>query len=258
MQTSFYNALFASLPQERNLANISNNLSNVNTTGYKKEKFAFKDMVQRNLSDIMDPRAAIREESPWPQPNLIARCEMDSGVIDFSEGAMVQTSSPLDLAIQGEGFFSVETDAGTAYTRNGHFSLSAEGELITGGGDRVLAGGGPLIFPAGTKVVSVGEDGSLFADGAEVGRLDIVTFADPQVLEKAGGNLFRLKQDAAGQEGEFQGRVMQGFLEGSNVDVVQEMVGMMTTLRTFESYQKVIKSTQEMDERAIRDVGTTK
>jgi flagellar basal-body rod protein FlgF len=258
MQTSFYNTLFAALPQERRLNNIANNLANLNTAGYKREKHGFVDIYRGMSTGLMDPRPSLRTEMPWPRPNLISQVMLGSTGVDFGTGPLQRTDNPLDLAIQGEGFFKVQTEGGVRYTRNGHFRLTEAGGLVTENGDALLGGGGPLAVPEGTVRLVVSESGAVLADGQEIGSIDLVALADPGILEKEGRNLFRIRRGEDAEELPFAGSVLQGSLEGANVEVVEEMIAMIETLRTFESFQKVMSSTQEMDQKLIQEVGTVR
>jgi flagellar basal-body rod protein FlgF len=257
MQTSFYNTLFAAMPQERRLNNIANNLANINTAGYKREKQGFAELF-RSHAGVMDPSPALRSQIPWPKSPLISQVHLEPSRIDFSDGPLQRTDNPLDLAIQGEGLFKVQTEEGVRYTRNGHFRLTEAGELVTEQGHRVLGEGGPIVVPEGARGLIVDQTGSIGVDGIEVAVLDLTTLSDTDVLEKQGSNLYRLRPGAQADEQPFSGTLSQGALEGANVGVVEEMVGMIATLRTFESYQKVMSSTQEMDLKLIHDVGTTR
>jgi flagellar basal-body rod protein FlgF len=255
MQTSFYNTLFAAMPQERKLNTIANNLANINTAGFKRERLGFAE-VFRGHGGWVDPSPALRSEMPWPKPQPITQVHLVSPMIDFSGGPLQRTDNHLDMALQGDGFFKVQTEAGVRYTRNGNFMLTEDGALVTGQGHRVLGVGGAVTVPEGTKRLTVSESGAVSVDGEEVAVLDIAVLADPAVLEKQGGNLFRVRPGVEAEVLPFTGYVIQGALEGANVQVVEEMVGMIATLRTFESYQKVMSSTQDLDLKLIREVGT--
>jgi flagellar basal-body rod protein FlgF len=258
MQTSFYNTMFAALPQERRLNNIANNLANINTSGFKREKSGFVDVFKGANAGLNDPSPSLRSETPWPKPQLISQVLLEPPKIDFSDGPLQRTDSPLDLAIQGDGFFKIQTEEGVRYSRNGHFRLTEDGALVNGQGHQVLGEGGPIVIPEGATNLIVNGAGILNADGAEIAVLDLATLADTGILEKQGGNLFRVRPGEVAEELPFSGSVSQGALEGANIQVVEEMVAMIETLRTFESYQKVMSSTQEMDLKLIHDVGTTR
>ena len=165
---------------------------------------------------------------------------------------MVPTGNPLDLAIRGRGYFAVDTPGGERYGRAGQFQLNDAFELVTAAGFPVLDdGGAPLVLPEGAGDITVAADGSVSADGVAVGRLQRVTFADEQALEKAGDGRYRNPPDAAAPEPAAGARVIQGMLEGSNVRPIVEITTMMATLRAFQGTQQLLESHHEMQRRAI-------
>ena len=268
MEDSVYSALFGALSQEHRLNLIANNLANVNTTGFKKDQVAFMDTFTPMAHDrITDSKPYLRAEPLWPDADLIARVRLSEQKTDFSQGGLKLTGNPLDVAIQGEGFFKVQRPATgeVFYTRNGSFLLDADGYVKDGAGNNVLAGGGPLQVPPGAKTLTIDGGGGVRADGAELGTLDVVTVADPDALLKIGNSLFGAPQDGAVQEtaptpgppGAVEGQandnvratVYQGYLEGANVEVVSEMVRMIEVNRTFEAYQKVMTGSQQLDQK---------
>ena len=255
MQESMYSALFGALSNEVRLNISANNLANVNTTGYKRDQVSFQDTFLRFAHDYApDPRDSIRSEKLLPRADLIAKPRLAQQTIDFSQGAVQTTGNPFDLAIQGPGFFKVRTSDGDFYTRNGSFLRSSDGTLVTQQGFQVLGGGGPVDVPDG-KVVSIDSSGQVSVDGAPVGEIDVVTIENQDVLKKFGDGLYR--GDAAGQavEGaldEEETRVLQGYLERPNVEVVVEMVNMIETQRVYEAYQKTMTTTNEMDSKIIK------
>lgn len=255
MQSSMYNSLFGALTQEHRLAVTANNLANVNTTGYKRERMAFQDVFTRFGHDMLDPISAIREKSLLPVPDDMAQTRIALTNIDFTQGSVKETGNPLDMALSGEGFFKVRTQDGDFYTRNGNFHLTPEGELVSGQGYPVLADGGPINLEPNARVV-VGSGGEIQANGEVVANLDVVTFENPQVLEKLGQNMFRLREGVNVQEVPADNvTVVQGYLESGNVEVVSEMVNMIDTHRTFEAYQKVMHTTQQANQKVISEVG---
>jgi flagellar basal-body rod protein FlgG len=255
-----YSALFGALSTEMRLNLSANNLANVNTTGYKRDRVSFEDTFMRYAHDYhVDPRGNLREKELLPRADLVAKPRLAEQKIDFSQGALQATGNPLDLAIQGQGFFKVAAPGGTYYTRNGAFHRNAEGMLVTDQDYPVLGNGGPIQLPEG-RTVTVDGTGGLYVDDAQVGQLDVVTVQNPDMLQKYGANLYMAQSGATIQEGVAQaGRteVAQGYLEKPNVEVVEEMVNMIETQRTFEAYQKVISGSNDLDTKAIR-MGTEK
>lgn len=255
MQVSIYNALFGALSQEYRLDTVANNLANVNTTGFKQEKLAFRDVFQREAHDLLDPNMSIKGGVRWPEPNIICEPRLVETGTDFSPGEMKQTGNPLDLALHGEGLFQVRTPEGDFYTRNGAFQLNAEGSIVTAQGYELLAGGQGIQVPPNANIEIDGA-GTVRANGEQIAEIDVVSFQDLSVLQKRGENLFQLPDDAQFQEiVPQQTTVRQGVLEDSNVQLVREMVNMIETMRATESYQKVITSTKREDDKAINEVG---
>ncbi|TVM18831.1 flagellar basal-body rod protein FlgF [Oceanidesulfovibrio indonesiensis] len=258
MQSSMYSALFGALTSEHRLDIIANNLANANTSGFKREQYTFEDTFVAYAHDnIMEPSLDLRQKKLFPPPVHLARPRIAGFKTDFSQGGLKQTGSQLDLAIQGPGFFKVQGVGGDEYyTRNGNLHKNIDGELVNSRGDRLLGVGGPVVMPEDVSIIEFGPDGQIFADNELVGQVQVVELEDPQVLEKLGHNLFRTKDGLAAVEVEpVNSQVVQGFLESSNINVVEEMVNMIETQRAFEAYGKVISETNDTDTKAIQRVG---
>ncbi len=220
------------LPQKQQLEVAANNLANINTIGYKKEDIFFRHLV--NAVNASDPAQGEQK-------------------IDFSEGALRHTGNPLDAAIVGDGFFVVQTDQGEAYTRNGSFSLDGEGRLVTQSGDPVLSDSGELQIQG--KSVKINEKGELLVDGQSVGRLRIVTFDDPQRLLRIGKNYFSQGDTVPSDVPEDDVDIRGGFLEGSNVNGIQEMISLIDLNRNYELGQKSIQSQDRTLDKLINEAG---
>lgn len=256
MQDGMYTALFGALTQEHRMNTIANNLANVNTTGYKQDRMAFKDVFVRFAHDVIrEPILNARDKGLFPQPDYMAKVRIAESRVDFSQGSLKKSDNPLDIAISGEGFFKVRTADGDFYTRNGHFTLSPEGFIVNGAGHQLLGEGGPITVPPNTRL-SITSDGQIFADNAALDAIQLVTVDDLTALRKVGQNNFEINPDriAAEQPAE-EATVAQGFLEAPNVEIVTEMVKMIETQRSFEAYQKAIKTSKETDSKAINEVG---
>ena len=174
---------------------------------------------------------------------------------------MKYTGNNLDFAISGEGFFRVQTPNGAFLSRNGSFCQSADGTLMTKQGWPVLGEGGPIVIPQGTRNIHVDSEGGIFADGGQVGVLDVVSVGDLTALEKVGGNLYRLRPGST--VGEVDPRqtgtmVNQGYLEDANVNAVTEMVNMIDVHRNFEAYQKMMQSSDAIDRELNTKVGKSR
>lgn len=255
MQDSMYNGLFGALTQEYRMNIIANNLANVNTSGFKEDKLAFKDVLLHYAHDLSDPRIGIRSRLPWPEQDQLTQPRIDEERIDFRQGGIIQTGNPLDLAIQGPGFFKVRTPAGDFYTRQGKFQLAASGQIVTAGGAVVLGENGPLAVNEQGKVV-INKGGQVFVGDRQVGKILVVELDNSQDLEKRGNALLQMRAGVQAQERAARNSsVYQGGVEQSNVSVVGSMVQMIETLRTFEACQKVMSSTNDEDIKLINKLG---
>jgi len=224
---------------------ISNNLANVNTAGFKKEVAVTKDFASMLLSRINDGADA-------PVIGSVGLGAMvDEVATIHTNGAMRNTGNDFDLAIDGKGFFTVETPQGVRYTRNGTFAKNIQGELITQDGYRVLGQDGPIPIQ-GNKML-IGDDGGVSVDDNLVGKLRLVEFDNEKQLTKEGSSLFVLPQGVAAKPA--TGSVRQGFLEMSNVNVIGEMVNLITNYRTYEVNGKVVQSHDHLLDKAVNEVG---
>ena len=239
--------------QQTKLDVISNNLANVSTNGFKRSRPVFEDLLYQNM------------RQPGAQNNIQDRLpsgmQIGTGVRAVAterlhtQGGLEQTENSRDLAINGEGFFQVlMPDGTTAYTRDGSFQLNQNGQMVTANGYPVE----PAIFlPPNALSVNVGEDGTVsvrqpgVAIDNEVGQITVSTFINPAGLESAGGNLY-LETGASGAPNENMpgmngaGRLFQGYVETSNVNVVEEMVNMIQTQRAYEINSKAVSTSDEM------------
>lgn len=222
------------LNQEQRLNQVTNNLANVDTPGFKKETVTFDEMLYQANRSRQRVGKGLRIDTIHQQ------------------GVVQKTDAPFDLAISGDGFFKVETPAGVRYTRAGNFQRNNEGLLVTANGYPVLGEAGPVTI-TGAKV-DVASDGRLYVDGVQVNRLTVVT-ADPKALKKEGENLFRLV-DGAAEEASPNSQLMQGHLEKSNVNTVTEMTEMIDLYRAYEGQQKMIQAVDSLDTLAVSKVGS--
>jgi flagellar basal-body rod protein FlgG len=242
--------------QQTQLSTISNNLANVSTNGYKRSQAVFEDLMYQNMRQV---GANNVEEATLPtglQLGLGTRAVATSR--NFTQGALQQTGNQLDVAVLGQGFFQVQMpDGSTAYTRDGSFQVNAQGQLVTNGGFLVQPG---ITVPANAQGVTIGADGSVTAKipgqvaPQAIGQLTIAGFVNPAGLEPRGQNLFGETAasgppaaDAPGANG--LGALRQGFVETSNVNVVEELVAMIQTQRAYELNSKAISTSDQMLQR---------
>jgi len=221
------------VPMMTRLDVIANNLANANTTGFKRDSVFVKLVEDAGIA-----QAQGKGESAEAQVQRVT---------DFSDGVLTPTNNPLDVAIQGRGFLVVNTPEGLRYTRNGNCELAADGTLVTPQGDAVMGTSGNIRFPdlqglSQGKVV-VTESGEVLVDNKLVDRLRVVDFPDVTKLQKESNSLFAAPIEMSPVEMRDDSvRIRQGFLEGSNVEGLEEMMAMIELTRNFESNQRVIQA----------------
>lgn len=258
MIRALYSAATGMNAQETNIDVISNNLANVNTTGYKKSRADFQDLMYQY---VVEPGAPTSESTNNPSGIQVGLGVKTAAVQKiFAQGDLLSTSNPFDVAIEGDGFFQVQLPDGTAaFTRTGSFRLNGEGELVTADGYTVDPA---ITIPPEATSISIGEDGTVAyttADNATpstVGELTAVRFQNNAGLRAIGRNLYmETESSGAPVTGSFSedgfGRLQQGFLEGSNVSVVEQVVSMITAQRAYEASSKGIQTADEMLNLAI-------
>lgn len=180
--------------------------------------------------------------------------KLDKIVTDFTAGGIVDTGNNLDFAINGLGFFKVQDEAGQIYyTRDGSFTIDRTGKLITKDGKTVLGQNGPITLSG--KDIEASVEGSITLDGRAVGRLNIVEIENKEDLRKVGNNLYQAVQNGEIRERAFTGELLNGKIESSNVDIIKEMVSMITGFRNYESSQKVITTQDELLGKVVNDLG---
>ncbi len=213
---------------------VANNLSNITTTGFKKDEYFF-----HTLEDELDISKSMSQAT------------------DYAQGDLRTTGNPLDVAISGNGFFTVERGDGEAYTRNGSFRIDDDGVLRTREGLPVLGEGGwvNLFTDFGTpSQITITEKGEVFADGELMDRLVITDFENAGALRKVGASLFEAGDGALAYEVE-EPNVKQGYLEDSNVNPAQEMIELIEVQRQFESMQRMVRTLDDVYKSAVNKVG---
>jgi flagellar basal-body rod protein FlgG len=239
--------------QQLNVDTIANNLSNINTTGFKRSKVEFQDVLYQNIRRAGTSAAG---ESIVPVNLEIgygAKPISTSRI--FSEGSLNPTDQPLDLAITGDGFFQIALpDGSTGYTRDGSLKLSSDGRLVTNDGFFLMP---DLTIPQDAESISIGLDGTVQvyqpdqAEPQDIGQIELAKFLNPGGLNAIGHNLFKMTVSSGDpilgnpSEGGF-GEISQGYLEMSNVEVVEEMVNMIIAQRAYEINSKAIQTADDM------------
>jgi flagellar basal-body rod protein FlgF len=211
---------------------VANNIANLSTTGYRREGVVFTEYVRQTVNGDSLSMAAGRARA-----------------IDLAQGTLQETGARFDFAIEGDGFFLIETPQGERLTRAGAFTPNADGELVTPDGARLLdAAGAPVFAPPDAGDISLAPDGTLSADGQPLGRIGLYRPADPVGLEREAGARFRAEDGIVALAPEEGGRILQGRLEGSNVDPVLELARMIEVQRAYELGQAFLD--RESDRRS--------
>lgn len=235
MADGIYAALSGALAQAQALDTVANNLANGSTEGFKAQRLSFEETL------LAQPGAA-------PQSQTAVR----TASTDFSQGGIQDTGNPLDVALLGEGFLTVETNAGVRYTRAGSLTLSPEGTLVTSAGHPVLGTNGTIEIGQARRV-TIDEHGQVLRDGVVLGQLARVRFAEPQRLVREGE---RLWSAPAGVEPEpIDVRVQSGALERSNVNALTEMSELIWISRAYEIFHRSIETFDSADQKAASELG---
>lgn len=253
MIRALYTAASGMNAQQANMDNVAHNLANVNTTGFKKSRVEFEDLMYQETRAAGSSASSSTEAPVGLEVGLGTRAVATSR--NFSSGNLRSTGAPFDLAIEGEGFFQVALPNGTtAYSRSGTFHLDAQGLIVTNEGYALQPN---ITVPQGTTGVSISKDGIVSATIAgqtasqNLGTIELASFANTGGLRPMGGNLFTATSASGDPQtgvpgSEARGTLAQGFVEDSNVSVVEEMVNMIIGQRAYEANSRVIKAADEM------------
>lgn len=233
--------------QQLRLEILANNLANLGTSGFKRDLAIFSAAAPE-AQTVQSSGAPASGDPRFPLPVLPF-----AQSVDFSQGALETTDRPLDVALDGDGFFSIQTPSGVEYTRQGSFSLDAESRLVTSESFPVLGESGPITIEGDR--VTITSEGDILVDDNEAGQLRIVDFPKPYRLKRTEGTRFVPESRNAAAVRPKAVSVVQGAVEASNTEAVTAMTRMIEVNRLFESYQKVIQTTSEMDQKAARELG---
>jgi flagellar basal-body rod protein FlgG len=254
MLRALYSAASGMSAQEMNIDNISNNLANANTTGYKMRRAQFQDLMYQT---VVQPGSAAGQQTTVPtglQVGLGTRAS--SNEIVFTQGAFSQTDNPLDMVIQGKGFFQVRRPSGElAYTRAGNFHLDKDGTIVTSDGNPLEP---QITVPPAAGAISIAADGTVSytlpnqTTAQQAGQIQLANFQNPAGLNSLGGNLYAPTDSSGdatvgtpgGQEG--LGAIMQGYTEQSNVSIVEEFINLIQAQRGYEANSKVVTAANDM------------
>lgn len=239
------NTLLVNLSQQlaafRAMDAIANNLANASTPAFKRETMLFKEYVEQ---------LPLAEGETTPQTLVFVQ---DAGVArDLSEGKLERTNAPFDLAIDGKGYFEIQTANGSRYTRNGHLALNAEGRLVTSSGNPVIGDGGEITVSPDDGDIHIAEDGTVSGKLGQLGKLKLVDFANESALVKEGASLYATDQTAEPVTGS---KILQGTIEASNVQPVIEISHMLEVMRSYQATANLTQSQEDLMRRAIDRLG---
>ncbi|MBF0488382.1 MAG: flagellar basal-body rod protein FlgF [Nitrospirae bacterium] len=238
MYKGSYIAASGMVVKQKQMDLVSNNLANTATFGYKQDRVSFRDVYISEINGV--PQQGDGRDMTYT----------DVFYTDHSAGAFQSTGNPLDVAIGGSGYFTIE---GNKYTRAGNFTLDTEGYIVTKAGDKVLGSSGPIQIQTGNiQDIQIGSDGTIAVNGTPIDRFAIVDFQNQQNVVKQGNNYF-VSEDAAVES---TATVNQGVVESSNVNVIQEMVTMIELLREYEAQQKVAQSFDDATSKVTNGMAT--
>lgn len=239
--------------QMKKLDVVSNNLANVDTAGFKKDQTVVSSFPEMLMTRIQDTKNNVKV--PTPIGNVTLGSQIDEIYTNFAQGAFKRTDETFHVALQGDGFFTIDTPNGERFSRDGSFVIGANGQLTTQEGNHVMGETGVITlgddFLSQQREVFIDERGRITIDGDYLDTLRIVNFEDQSQLSKMGDNLY----EANGQTIPFEGQVLQGFIESSNMNPVNAMVDLITVSRTYEANQKMIHVHDTLMGKAVNEVG---
>ena len=259
MIEGLYIAASGGTKQLKKLDILSNNIANINTQAFKRDLLVYEEIKtssQKIASNSSDPKNL----NPFGSDPAVSYVQVTQSLTDYSQGSLVKTDNPLDVAIDGKGFFVVDTPMGNRYTRNGNFHLDGLGQLVDQKGNMLLTRSEePILIPFGTKQITIDQDGLITGgsdlDQTSLGQLKIVNFNNPQALIKEGEGFYKISDPSVKEILVNDAKVLQGFTETSNSNAIHEMTQMIETVRQLEAYQKIIQSIDEADDQSVNSLG---
>ncbi len=264
MDKGIYTALSGGIAKSHEIELIANNLANANTPGFKRDSGTFNEyLTELRRPDTVEglqretTQATLMDGRPQGDKSFV---EMDGVYTSFAQGGLKRTNIPFDLALEGKGFFEVATPSGVRYTRQGNFSVSRDGVLVTANGFPVLGKGTGAPeqrqIRFGQGAVEISPTGEVKQGGQTLGEVSVVEFHENQWLEKVGNAYFRNTDENNEKKNlPINTRISQGFIETSNVNAVHEMTRLIEATRGYESQMQAIKTYQEIDGRSVNDIG---
>ena len=261
MLKNIYSPLSGALAQERVLEMIANNLANLNTTGFKGDRVTFTLLEAEPEKNYQNPLPPANykvgmEQLLWLKGNEMAYVGVADVQRDMQQGPSIQTHNELDLMIEGDGMFQVQTEDGPRYTRNGSFTLSPDGVLTTQSGHPVMGEKGDIVLRSGA--FQVNDQGEIYQDKKLVDRLALYRVDGQADLEREGMNYYYYGGTDEGLKRVTQVNVRQGYLEGSNVNAIKDLTNMIIAHRSYEAYQKAVSNFDKMMDKSSNQLGNVR
>ena len=226
----------------RQMGVVANNIANMNTTGFKGEKMMFIEHLVKSRGG----ERLMRERLAFVRDIATVR--------DTTEGPLEHTGNPLDIAVRGDSFLVVDTDAGQRYTRNGHLRLDETGQLVSQHGHPIMAeGDNPIFLGPEDGSITIARDGTISTEAGDIGRLKVVTFENPYAVQQTAGGLYTSNEDPDEAE---EPDIVQGMIEGSNVEPIIEMTRMIEVHRAYESVRKMVEREDERIKKMLQQMAT--
>lgn len=255
MVRGLYTAYTGMVNEQKRLDIISNNLANSATVGYKEENVtsrSFKDYLMTKIKDGSE--AFVDRGIGVSNPGV----KIGETYVDWSQGSLRETDNTYDMAIQGDGFFAVKVvdekgNSSIKYTRNGQFTITNDGYVVDVDGNKLQGANGDVQIPVDATDVAIKTNGAVYANGGQVDTITLTDFDDYDYLDLYGDNMYTAVDGATTKD--TSATILQGFTEQSNVNVVDEMVSMITITRAYEAGQKMIKTHDSLLEQAVSSVG---
>jgi flagellar basal-body rod protein FlgG len=259
MMEGLYIAASGGTKQLKKLDVLSNNIANINTQGFKRDMLIYEEKKPSFQQISLNGSATKNLNLFQGSDSAVSYVQATQSLIDFTQGSLIKTDNPLNVAIEGKGFFVVNTPNGDRYTRNGNFHLDGLGQLVDQKGNMIVTRNDePILIPFGTKQISINQDGSVFGgveiDQDSLGQLKIVNFNNLAALTKEGEGFYKITDHSIKEILANDAKVLQGFTENSNANAIHEMTQMIETVRLLEAYQKIIQSIDEADDQSVNSL----
>lgn len=255
-----YIAASGGTKQIKKLETLSNNIANINTQGFKRDMLIYEEK-RPPFKNISQNGFDMNNLNPYQvQDPAVSYVQVTQSRTDFEQGSLIKTDNSLNVAIEGNGFFVINTPTGIRYTRNGNFKLDGSGQLVDQNGNMIMTRNNePILIPFGSNQVTITQDGSVLSDieneQEPLGQLKLVNFDNLNALLKEGEGFYKNLDPSVKEILVNDAKVLQGFTENSNANPIHEMIKMIETVRQLEAYQKIIQSIDEANDQSVKNLG---